>query len=48
MGLAAFFKIKRKEANLTQLEFADRASVAFIVLRKIEQGRENLSLVKVN
>jgi len=34
--------------NLTQEEFADRAGVALTVVRKIEQGKENLSLAKVN
>ena len=48
LSLAAFVKIKRKEANLTQQEFAERAGVALTVVRKIEQGKENLSLVKVN
>ena len=48
MSLAKFVKIKRKEANLTQQEFAERAGVALIVIRKIEQGKENLSLEKVN
>ena len=43
-----FIKTKRKEANLTQQEFAERAGVALTVVRKIEQGKENLSLSKVN
>jgi len=34
--------------NLTQEEFADRAGVALTVVRKIEQGKENLNLAKVN
>ena len=46
--LANFIKTKRKEANLTQQEFAERAGVALTVVRKIEQGKENLSLSKVN
>lgn len=46
--LAHFVKQKRKEANLTQEEFASRAGVALTVVRKIEQGKENLSLAKVN
>ncbi len=46
--LAQFVKDKRKEANLTQEEFADRAGVALTVIRKIEQGKENLNLEKVN
>ena len=47
-NLAQFTKDKRKEANLTQQEFAERAGVALTVVRKIEQGKENLSLSKVN
>ena len=46
--LAQFVKEKRKEANLTQEEFAERAGVALTVIRKIEQGKENLNLEKVN
>ena len=48
LSLAAFIKVKRKEAKLTQQECADRAGVALTVVRKIEQGKENLSLAKVN
>lgn len=47
-NLSNFVKQKRKEANLTQEEFADRAGVALTVIRKIEQGKDNLSLAKVN
>ena len=46
--LAQFVKDKRKEAHLTQEEFAERAGVALTVIRKIEQGKENLNLEKVN
>jgi y4mF family transcriptional regulator len=48
ISLATFIKTKRKETKLTQQEFADRAGVALTVIRKIEQGKENLSLAKVN
>lgn len=48
MVLAEFVKQKRKEVNLTQEEFAERAGVALTVIRKIEQGKENLNLEKVN
>ena len=48
VNLANFIKTKRKEVNLTQQEFAERAGVALTVVRKIEQGKENLSLSKVN
>jgi y4mF family transcriptional regulator len=47
-NLAQFTKDKRKEANLTQQEFAEKAGVALTVVRKIEQGKDNLSLAKVN
>lgn len=47
-SLAGFVKEKRNEANLTQEAFAERAGVALTVIRKIEQGKENLNLEKVN
>jgi len=47
-SLAEFVKQKRKEAELTQEEFAVRAGVALTVIRKIEQGKGNLNLEKVN
>ncbi len=43
-----FVKSRRKQLKLTQEEFAMRAGVALTVIRKIEQGKENLSLSKVN
>lgn len=46
--LANFVKEERRKIGLTQEEFADRAGVALTVVRKIEQGKENLSLSKVN
>ncbi len=46
--LAEFVKQKRKEAGLTQEEFADRAGIALTVIRKIEQGKSNLNLEKAN
>ena len=46
--LAAFVKERRKEVNLTQQEFAERAGVALTVIRKIEQGKTNLNMDKVN
>ena len=46
--LAEFVKIRRKKLNLTQEEFAEKAGVALTVIRKIEQGKENLSVSKVN
>ena len=46
--LAEFVKSKRKEARLTQEQFAERAGVALTIIRKIEQGKENVKLEKVN
>ena len=46
--LDAIVKDKRKEAGLTQEEFAERAGVALTVIRKIEQGKSDLQLEKVN
>lgn len=47
-ALDSFLKEQRKQAGLTQLEFAERAGVALTVIRKIEQGKGNLQLEKVN
>lgn len=46
--LANFVKEQRRKTGLTQEGFAERAGVALTVVRKIEQGKENLSLSKVN
>lgn len=46
--LSNFVKARRKKLDLTQQEFAEKAGVALTVIRKIEQGKENLSLSKVN
>jgi y4mF family transcriptional regulator len=46
--LSEFVKARRKEVNLTQREFAERAGVALTVIRKIEQGKTNLNMDKVN
>jgi y4mF family transcriptional regulator len=46
--IADFVKKRRKQLGFTQEEFATKAGVALTVIRKIEQGKENLSLSKVN
>jgi y4mF family transcriptional regulator len=46
--VAEFVKERRKEAGLTQEAFADRFGVALTVVRKIEQGKTNLNMDKVN
>lgn len=47
-SLATFVKERRKAVQLTQEEFAERAGVALTVVRKIEQGKTNLNMEKVN
>jgi len=46
--IADFVKTRRKQLGITQEEFAEKAGVALTVIRKVEQGKENLSLSKVN
>lgn len=46
--IARFVKKKRKQIGLTQEEFAEKSGVALTVIRKMEQGKDNLSLSKVN
>jgi y4mF family transcriptional regulator len=46
--LTEFVKEKRKQAGLTQEDFAMRTGVALTVIRKIEQGKGNLNLEKAN
>jgi y4mF family transcriptional regulator len=47
-NLSEFVKERRREVRLTQEEFAERAGVALTVIRKIEQGKTNLNMDKVN
>ena len=47
-AIEKFVKSRRKQLELTQEEFAIKAGVALTVIRKIEQGKDNLSLSKVN
>lgn len=47
-ALSDFVKERRREVNLTQEEFAERTGVALTVIRKIEQGKTNMNLDKVN
>lgn len=48
IGLSDFVREQRKKQGFTQVEFAERSGVALTVIRKIEQGKSNLSLIKVN
>ena len=46
--IAEFVKQKRKEAGLTQEEFAMRAGLGLRFVRDLEQGKETVRMDKVN
>ena len=46
--IAEFIKDKRKEAGLTQEEFALRAGWGLSFVRKLEQGKDKVKMDKVN
>ena len=43
-----FVKLKRKEAGLTQEEFAMRSGLGLRFVRDLEQGKETVRMDKVN
>lgn len=47
-SIGNYIKEKRKEAGLTQEEFALRAGLGLSFVRKLEQGKETVRLDKVN
>lgn len=48
MELKEFIKEKRRTANLTQPDLAEKAGVGLRFIREIEQGKETLRMDKVN
>ncbi len=46
--ISEFIKHKRKEAGLTQEEFAIRSGLGLRFVRELEQGKETVRLDKVN
>ena len=46
--IAQFIKTKRKEAGLTQEEFAMHSGLGLRFVRELEQGKETVRLDKVN
>lgn len=46
--IAEFIKQKRKEARLTQEEFALRSGLGLRFVCELEQGKETVSMDKVN
>ncbi|MBL7137854.1 MAG: helix-turn-helix transcriptional regulator [Bacteroidales bacterium] len=48
MQLKKFVKEKRRLANLTQSDLAEKAGVGLRFVREMEQGKETLRMDKVN
>ena len=48
MQLNEFVKERRRSANLTQPELAEKAGVGLRFVRELEQGKETLRMDKVN
>ena len=48
MELNDFIKEKRRLANLTQPDMAEKAGVGLRFIREMEQGKETLRMDKVN
>ena len=46
--IAEFIKTKRKEAGLTQEEFAIRSGLGLRFVRELEQGKETVRMDKVS
>ena len=46
--IAEFIKQQRKEAGLTQEEFAIRSGLGLRFVRELEQGKETVRMDKVN
>jgi len=46
--ISEFIKQKRKEAGLTQEEFAQRSGLGLRFVRELEQGKETVRMDKVN
>ncbi len=47
-SIGKFLKEKRKEAGLTQEDFAIRSGLGLRFIRELEQGKETVRLDKVN
>ena len=46
--IAEFIKMERKAANLTQEQFAKVSEIGLHALRDLEQGKDNITLYKIN
>ena len=47
-SLSTVIKLKRKSANLTQVELAEKSGVGLRFIREMEQGKTTLRMDKVN
>ena len=47
-SLSTVIKSKRKSANLTQVELAEKSGVGLRFIREMEQGKTTLRMDKVN
>lgn len=48
MDLIELIKQKRGQANLTQIQLAEKAGVGLRFIRELEQGKQTLRMDKVN
>ncbi len=46
--IGKYIKLRRKEAGLTQEEFAIRSGLGLRFIRELEQGKETVRMDKVN
>ena len=46
--IALFIKTQRSAARLTQEEFAERSGLGLRFIRDLEQGKDNITLHKIN
>ena len=46
--IAEFIKMERNAAHLTQEQFAARSGIGLHALRALEQGKDNITLNKLN
>ena len=46
--ISEFIKMERKAANLTQEQFAQLSGIGLHALRDLEQGKDNITLHKIN
>ena len=46
--IGSFIKAKRREAGITQEDFATRSGLGLRFVRELEQGKETVRLDKVN